>query len=105
MRMLIRFQRFSLVIASAALVLLAASGAANAVARTPTISGNSWVAVAIIGVLVATIYMLIMGALHIERRDASLGRRSRDRDNAGWFGFFPHGGDGGDDGGDGGHGH
>jgi len=98
----------------AAAQLAAMPAAAQAIARTPTISGNVWVAYAIIGVLVATIYLLIMGALHVERRDARLGRSSR-RDD-GWFGPFPwsspddedspdfhhHGGGG--DGGEGGEG-
>jgi hypothetical protein len=65
------------------------AGAANAaamIARTPTISGNGWVALGIIGGFVAVIYTLIMGALHVERRDAHLGRRG-DRGDHGWFGF------------------
>jgi hypothetical protein len=57
-----------------------------ATARTPTIEGHVWVAFVIIGVLVATIFLLIMGALHVERRDAAIGRRGR---NDGWFGIFP----------------
>jgi len=99
--------------AAAVAVLLATAGAAHAVARTPTISGNGWVGLLIIGVLVGTLYMLIMGALHVERRDARLGRARR---NSGWYGIFPaqspdeedapdfhHPHDGGD-GGDGGEG-
>ena len=69
---------------AAALVLSAAPGYASIIARSPTISGNGWVALGIIGLFVGTIYMLIMGALHVERRDASLGRRAHDD---GWFGI------------------
>jgi hypothetical protein len=99
----------------AATAWLMAPSSAQAIARTPTISGNVWVAYAIIAVLVITIYLLIMGALGVERRDARLGRPSR-RDD-GWFGVFPaskpdeedapdfhhhhHGGDAGGEGGEG----
>jgi len=71
----------------AATALVAMPSVADAVAQTPTISGNVWVAYAIIAALVVTIYLLIMGALHVERRDARLSRPSR-RDD-GWFGIFP----------------
>lgn len=95
-----------------ALAALAASiHAANAaVAKTPTISGNGWVALGIIAFLIGTIWLLIMGALHVERRDAALGR-SRRRADDGWFGFFPTDGEDDDspdhhgyDGGEGGEG-
>jgi hypothetical protein len=84
--------------------LLAASGVANAVARTPTITGNGWVALLVIAVVVGTIYLLIMGTLHVEKRDAGLYGGRRARDEGGWFGIF-HGGDGGDGGDGGGNGH
>jgi hypothetical protein len=100
----------------AAAIVVAAPMAAHATAATPTISGNVWVAYAIIAALVFTIYLLIMGALHVERRDARLGRAAR-RDD-GWFGIFPlgsaddedspdfhhHGGGDGGEGGEGGEG-
>jgi F0F1-type ATP synthase membrane subunit c/vacuolar-type H+-ATPase subunit K len=100
---------------AAGLLLTSASSSANTVARTPTISGNGWVALLIIAAFVGTIYMLIAGALHVERRDARLGRGKRTDD--GWFGIFPAqapdeedspdyqhygGGDGGEGGGEGG---
>lgn len=74
--------------ASAALMLTTASSTANSIARTPTITGNAWVALFIIAAFVGTIYMLIAGALHVERRDAKLGR-GRSRSDDGWFGIFP----------------
>ena len=64
-------------------ILGAAPSSAVIVAHTPTISGNGWVALGIISAFVGTIYMLIMGVLHVERRDAWLGRRTQDD---GWFG-------------------
>ena len=71
----------------AAMFLAKPSGAfALAVAQTPTISGNGWVALGILGFFVAMIYMLIMGALHVERRDAEL-RRS-DQNAGGFFGIL-----------------
>jgi hypothetical protein len=87
-------------LASASIAFTALPSAADALAETPTVTGNGWVALAIIGVFVTTIYMLIMGALHVERRDAELGKR-RDGDS-GWYGLFPPGDD---DNHDGGHGH
>jgi hypothetical protein len=64
--------------------LVGSIGLAHADAHTPTISGNGWVALAIIAFFVGVIWLLIMGVLHVERRDAVLGRRDR---NQGWFGF------------------
>lgn len=68
---------------------LSVANAAVAVAKTPSISGNGWVALAIIAFLIAVIWFVIMGALHVERRDATLGRDGHDRggDRHGWFGF------------------
>lgn len=74
-------------VAATSVAVSAGSSAANVIARTPSISGNGWVALGILGVFIGTIYMLIAGALHVERRDARLGRRS-DNDNGGWFGVF-----------------
>jgi hypothetical protein len=70
-------------VVGAAYVLGAAPSSADIVAQTPTISSNGWVALGIISAFVGTIYLLIMGALHVERRDARLGRRAHDD---GWFG-------------------
>lgn len=66
--------------------LAIATGTAKAgliVAQTPTISGNGWVALGIIGGFAAVVYFLIMGALHVERRDARLGRHPDG--GHGWF--------------------
>ncbi len=83
-------------VAAASVAATAGPSAANIIARTPTISGNGWVALGILGVFIGTVYMLIAGALHVERRDARLGRRS-DSDSR-WFGVFSQDGDGDDDG-------
>lgn len=98
-------------------LLLSMPHANAAAARTPSISGNGWIALGVIGFFVLTIYMLIRGALFVDRRDLGYGGRRRRTDD-GWFGIFPHtpaddedspdyhhhhpGGDGGE-GGDGGH--
>ena len=77
---------------------------AMGVAQTPSISGHSWVALALITGFVGVIVMIVFGALHIERRDARLGRRRDD----GYLFPFPGQGDDDDDGGHhhgGGHGH
>ena len=100
MRLSTGVRNAGIAMSSSALAALPAS--AHAVAETPTITGNGWVALAIIGAFVGTIYMLIMGALHVERRDATLGRRRDDEDHHGWYGLFGH--DGGE-GGEGGEGH
>jgi len=78
---------------SAFLALVSSLSVANAaVAKTPSISGNGWAALGIIAFLIAVIWFVIMGALHVERRDATLGRGRRKGDN-GWFGVFPAGRD------------
>lgn len=45
------------------------TGLAQAQAQTPTISGNSWVALAIIGGLVVLILLFISGAISLSKRD------------------------------------
>jgi len=94
--------RIAFLAGGTATALLGVSGVANAVARTPTITGNGWVALLIIAAFVGTIYLLIMGTLHVEKRDAHLFGGRRTRDEGGWFGIF-HGGEGGE-GGEGGAG-
>src|SRR5262245_17570818 len=87
--MLLRWAWVPASLAFSAMPTAAAAGAVT-IARTPTFSGNAWVALGIIAVLIGTIYLLIMGALHVERRDARLGNRTG-RDDGGWFGIFPTG--------------
>jgi hypothetical protein len=40
----------------------------------------------ILGVFIGAVYLMIAGALHVERRDARLGRRPGTHEH-GWFGF------------------
>ena len=63
-----------------ALTIAALAGGANAAfaqAQAPTISGNGWVAIAVIVGLVVLIGLFISGALSLSRRDKS------DEDEAG----------------------
>jgi membrane protein YdbS with pleckstrin-like domain len=55
----------------------AAAGQAAADAQVPTLSGNSWIAMGILLVLVAVVALFIRGALGISSRDKS------DEDEAG----------------------
>src|SRR5262245_60395087 len=103
---------------SATLMLTTASSSANTIARTPVMTNNAVVGLLIIAGFVGAIYMLIAGALHVERRDARLGRSGSQTQN-GWFGIFGGqspddddfpdihhhggGGDGGEAGGEGGY--
>lgn len=57
--------------------VLASAGAAFAQAQTPSISGNSWVAIAIVVGLVVLIFLLISGAISLSKRDGD------DADDAG----------------------
>jgi hypothetical protein len=79
--------RYRMTVTTAALAFFASGGLAQATARTPSISGNGWVALGIIAFLVGAIWLMISGALHLERRDAYLGHGGRKRDR-GWFGIF-----------------
>ncbi|MBI1211494.1 MAG: hypothetical protein GC190_08525 [Alphaproteobacteria bacterium] len=53
-------------------------GVAGAIAHTPSISGNSWVAMALLLGFIGLIVLVVSGALHLDRRDARLGRRHDD---------------------------
>jgi type II secretory pathway component PulK len=77
---------------------LAASAAVKALVaeNTQPISGNGWIALGVIGLLVVVIVMLIRGTLHIEERHARMYGPSRDGGHA-WFGPV-HIDDDGDDG-------
>ena len=56
---------------------------AFAAAQTPSISGNAWVAVAILLALVALIVLTVFGSLGLQRRDKQRGTRD---DSFGLFG-------------------
>lgn len=86
--MAIPLVRYEVAAITASVALLGSAGDAHAAAQTPSISGNGWVALGIIAFLVGLIWFLIQGALHLERRDARLGRGRTDN---GWFGIFPAG--------------
>lgn len=66
------------------LAFVSVSPAMAAVARTPSLTGNGWVALGILVAFVGAIWLMISGALHLERRDAWLGRSDH---NHGWFGL------------------
>jgi hypothetical protein len=51
---------------------------AGAVSQTPTISGNAWVAMALLIGFIGLIVLVVYGSLNLEKRDARLGRRRRD---------------------------
>ncbi|MDZ4869538.1 MAG: hypothetical protein SGI91_19615 [Alphaproteobacteria bacterium] len=80
--------RYRTAATTASVAFLGSSGVAQATARTPHISGNGWVALGIIAFLVAVIWFVISGALHLERRDAALGRGVGSKRDRGWFGIF-----------------
>ena len=85
----------------AAFVAFLEPGLAGAIAHTPSITGNAWVAMGLIIGFIGLIVLVISGALHLDKRDARLGRRGDDG------GLFPIPGNNDDD--DfhhhGGHGH
>lgn len=60
---------------------------AATVTRLPIVIGNGWVAGSVLLLFVVVVYMLIRGTMHVEERDARLGRR-RTEDGGGWFGTF-----------------
>jgi hypothetical protein len=80
---------------AAVLALLLQPMNAAAISHTPSISGNGWVAMALLIGFIVMIVMVVFGALHIEKRDARLGRRRR---GDGALFPFPHGSDDDEDG-------
>lgn len=66
--------------AAASVAFLGNSNMAQAAARTPQISSGGWVALGIIAFLIWAIYLLVRGALSVERRS---------RPDQGWFGIMP----------------
>lgn len=83
--------------ALATVVAAAVPSVAIAAGRSPPISGNGWVALGVIGLLVAVVVMLIRGTMHIEERHARMYGPRRDHGHS-WFGPVDddHGGDGSD---------
>lgn len=79
---------------AAVLAMLLEPMNAAAISQTPSISGNGWVAMALLIGFIVMIVMVVFGALHIEKRDARLGRRRGDRA----LFPFPHGSDDDEDG-------
>ena len=57
---------------------------AFAVAQTPSISGNAWAAIGILVGLIALIFLTVVVALGLFRRDAKRG--VRDDTGGGWWG-------------------
>ncbi len=68
----------------AALAFLATVEPAWAEAKPVSIEGNAWVAVLLVLGFIFVVYLVIVGSLGVERRDAQLGRRE-DHEH-GWFG-------------------
>lgn len=85
----------TLSLTAASVAASAGPSAASVIARTPSISGNGWVAMGILGLFIGAVYLMIAGALHVERRDARLGRRPGSGEH-GWFGFAQDDDDGSD---------
>lgn len=77
-------KRFSIGLTAAVLAALpvAAIAAENS---TQPITGNGWIALGVIGLLVVIVVMLIRGTLHIEERHARMYGPSRDHGHS-WFG-------------------
>ena len=78
---------------AAALVFLLEPATASAVSHSPSISGNGWVAMGLLVAFIGIIVMVVFGTLHLEKRDARLGRRRDD----GYLFPFPGGSDDDDD--------
>src|SRR5689334_17538395 len=73
----------------AAVVSFLEPAVAGAVSHTPSITGNAWVAMALLIGFIGLIVLVVSGALHLEKRDARLGRRRDD----GYMFPFPAGDD------------
>jgi hypothetical protein len=63
------FNRVRLIAGVAAPAVLAASAAFAQEAQTPSISGNAWIAIAIVGGLIVIVVLLISGVISISKRD------------------------------------
>jgi hypothetical protein len=80
-----KFSEFVLEAAASSIAFLASAGTADANVHPLSISGNGWIAVLLLLGFVAVIYLVIIGALKAEERDARLGRK--DETTKGWFGM------------------
>ena len=74
------------VAAAAALMEWPRLADAATVAPMPIVIGNGWLALGLVVLFVVVVYMLIRGTMHVEERDARLGRRRSD--DGGWIGYF-----------------
>ena len=83
-------------VALASLVIAAVPAVAHAAENSQVISGNGWVALGVIGLLVGIVVMAIRGTIHIEDRHARMHGWRRDSGH-GWFGFPDDDDDDGDD--------
>ena len=78
--------------ALAALVIAAVPVAVNAAGNPQPISGNGWVALGVVGLLIAVVVILIRGTMYIEDRHARMYGWRR-TPGYGWFGTLHDSGD------------
>ena len=67
------------------LALAAVPAAAFAANSRQPITGNGWIALGVLALLIGVVVMLVRGALHIEERHARMYGPSRDHGHS-WFG-------------------
>jgi hypothetical protein len=67
------FNRVRLIAGVAAPAVLAATAAFAQEAQTPSISGNAWIAIAIVAGLIVIVVLLISGVISISKRDSEEG--------------------------------
>lgn len=72
-------------IALTALAVIAVPMVAVAAENTQPVSGNGWIALGVIALLIGIVIMLVRGTLHIEERHARMYGPSRDHGHS-WFG-------------------
>jgi hypothetical protein len=87
------FQRILLALAAWAVTASPAAAAIAAMAKvaedTQPITGNGWIALGVIALLIGVVVMLVRGTLVIEERHARMYGRPRDGGHA-WFGPIVH---------------
>jgi chromate transport protein ChrA len=83
------FERILLALAAWALTLNPATAAMAAIAKvaeeTQPVSGNGWIALGVIALLIGVVIMLVRGTLFIEERHARMYGPPRDGGHS-WFG-------------------